>query len=145
MRLFVQSIDGGPPKPITPEGISAALVKVSPDGTLVTGVGSDRQGYFYSVSGGDPRPIPGMQKGERSIGWSSDGRSLFVIRAGPPPAPVFRLDIASGKKVPWKDFSPADPAGISSIEGGEVVLDGKAYYYSYIRTLSDLYLVTGLK
>ncbi len=145
VRLFVQSIDGGPAKPITPEGISAALVQVSPDGTLVTGVGPDGQGYFCSVSGGDPRPIPGMQKGERSIGWSTDGRSLFVIRAGPPPTPVFRLDIASGKKVPWKDFSPADPAGISSIAGGEVVLDGKAYYYSYIRTLSDLYLVTGLK
>jgi serine/threonine protein kinase/Tol biopolymer transport system component len=145
VRLFVQSIDGGPPKPITPEGVSPAGFQVSPDGNVIAAVGSDRRSYFYSISGGEPRLIPGMIEGEHALGWSTDGRSLFVLRGGPPPAPVFRLDIASGKEVLWKEFSPADPAGISAINGGEVVLDGKAYFYSYIRTLSDLYLVTGLK
>jgi serine/threonine protein kinase/Tol biopolymer transport system component len=145
VRLFVQSIDGGPPKPITPEGITPAGFQVSPDGNVIAAIGSDRRSYLFSVSGGEPRLIPGMSEGEHALGWAADGRSLFVLRAGSPPASVFRLDITSGKEVPWKEFSPADPAGISAINGGEVVLDGKAYYYSYIRTLSDLYLVTGLK
>jgi len=40
---------------------------------------------------------------------------------------------------------PADSAGIDTIGRVTLSLDGKAYVYSYVRTLSDLYLVQGLK
>lgn len=40
---------------------------------------------------------------------------------------------------------PSDPAGVNNI--GPIVLtpDGKSYVYGYHRTLTDLYLVEGLK
>jgi hypothetical protein len=40
---------------------------------------------------------------------------------------------------------PADPAGVAP--GGSVRLsaDGKSYAYSFIRNLSELYLIEGLK
>jgi len=37
------------------------------------------------------------------------------------------------------------PAGISTIGRLLITPDTKSYVYSYIRTLSDLYLVEGLK
>jgi hypothetical protein len=78
-------------------------------------------------------------------GWSADGREIFVIVRGQIPAQVFRVDIATGKRTLWKALEPADSAGIDTL--GRVLLssDNKSYVYSYVRTLSDLYLVEGLK
>jgi hypothetical protein len=45
----------------------------------------------------------------------------------------------------WKSFEPLDAAGIDNISRVLMSADGKAYVYGYIRTLSDLYLVEGLK
>jgi len=59
--------------------------------------------------------------------------------------PVFRLDPATGRQQLWKEFKPADPAGISRVLPPLITRDGKAYAYSYGRVLSDLYLVEGLK
>ena len=40
---------------------------------------------------------------------------------------------------------PSDPAGIVDIWGFQFTSDEKSYFYSYIRNLSDLYLVQGLQ
>jgi len=61
------------------------------------------------------------------------------------PAQVFRVDVATGQRTFWKSVEPADPAGIDTIGRVLVSADGKSYVYGYNRTLSDLYLVQGLK
>jgi len=43
------------------------------------------------------------------------------------------------------ELAPADAAGIDTIRGITRSADAKAYVYGYIRTLSDVYLVEGLK
>jgi hypothetical protein len=55
------------------------------------------------------------------------------------------MDLASGKRTLWKTMEPADAAGIDTIGRVLVSADGKSYVYGYNRTLSDLYLVLGLK
>ena len=60
------------------------------------------------------------------------------------PARVFRLEISSGKKELWRTLMPADAAGVPEI----IVCptpSGEAYAYNYVRTLSDLYLVDGVR
>ena len=42
-------------------------------------------------------------------------------------------------------MEPADSAGIDTIGRVSTSIDSKAYVYSYVRTLSDLYLVQGLQ
>jgi DNA-binding beta-propeller fold protein YncE len=83
--------------------------------------------------------------GEQPVQWSADGKSVYVYRPGDLPAKISRLDLATGQRVMWKDLVPADPAGVSQI--GPIVLTptGNAYVYGYHRTLSDLYLVEGLR
>jgi eukaryotic-like serine/threonine-protein kinase len=145
VRLYVQDVDGGAPRAITPEGVSATQWVISPDGKLVAAVGPDQNGYLYPVEGGDPRPIRGFAQGDTAVSWSADGRSLFIYRAGELPAKVFRLDLATGQKQLWREIMPTDNAGITDIGPILITPDTKSYVYEYGRTLSDLYLVEGFK
>ena len=57
-RTYVQDVDGGEPRPVTPDGFVGLLL--SPDGRTMAAV--DRYGEYYlcPVDGGaDPRPLPG--------------------------------------------------------------------------------------
>jgi len=145
VRLYVQELFGGKPKPITPEGVDGTTFVISPDGQRVAGMGSDGKGYVYPTAGGEPRAISGLQLGEQPIGWGPEGNSLYVYRPGEIPANVYRLELATGKKVPWKQLLPLDPAGVATIGPILIASDGKSYVYGFNRTLADLYLVEGLK
>jgi eukaryotic-like serine/threonine-protein kinase len=145
LRLWVQSVDGGNPTAISPEGIQATQWAVSPDGKTVAAVQSDGKGYLFPVDGGDPRVIPGFTDGFVPVGWTGDGQSIFVYNPGELPAKVDRLDLATGQKQLWKSLMPADAAGITDMGPILITPDGKSYVYEYGRTLSDLYLVDGIK
>jgi hypothetical protein len=118
---------------------------ISPDGKSVAAVGPDQNGYVYPVDGGQPRPIPGFPVGDTPVAWAADGRSLYIYRSGELPAQVQRLDLASGQKQLWKQLMPADDAGVTDIGPILITPDTKTYVYEYGRTLSDMYLVDGLK
>jgi hypothetical protein len=88
VRLYVQEVEGGKPKAITPEGMHASAFLVSPDGQSVAGIGPDQLGYIYPNAGGEGRwkresnPSHGRRMGfhssytaqgnfrPRSRGWS---------------------------------------------------------------------------
>ncbi len=144
-RIFVQKSITSPAVPVSPEGIDPLVIVLSPDGTQVTSVGPDGHAYLYPLAGGSPTPVPGFVPGEQPIEWSADGKSLYVYRPGEFPAKVTQLDLATGKKTLWRSLAPADPAGVRQI--GPIIMtpDGGSYIYGYHRTLSDLYLVEGLK
>jgi hypothetical protein len=145
VRLFAQDMTDGKAKPFSPEGTSAFSFSLSPDGKVVAAIGPDQKGYLYSVAGGEPRLIPGLESGEEPIIWGPDNRSLFVYRPGELPAKIYRLDIGSGERTLWKQLMPSDPAGVNHIAPIVLSSDGKTYVYGYHRTLTDLYLVEGLK
>jgi len=145
VRLYVQDMDAEKPRAISPEGVSATQFVISPDGKSVAAVGPDQKGYIYPVDGGQPRPIPGFPVGDTPVAWAADGRSLYIYRSGELPAQVHRLDLASGQKQLWKQLMPAEDAGVTDIGPILITPDTKTYVYEYGRTLSDLYLVDGLK
>ena len=144
VHLYVESPEEGKPRLISPEGVSPFFM-ISPKGDFVAGVGPDHKIYLYPVAGGDPVPVPGATGDDAPTGWSADGRSLFVFRFGVIPAQVFELELSTGKRKLWRELEPADAAGIDTIRGITITPDAKAYVYGYIRTLSDLYVVDGLK
>ena len=147
VRLYVQEIEGGKPRPVTPEGISTALpgFAVSPDGKLIAAVGPELKGAVFPVDGGATRPIPGLLPGEYPLRYAPDGRSIYVWKRGDLPARITRLDLESGKRDVFKDLLPADPAGVERISNVLVTPDGKGYAYCYARLLSDLFVVEGLR
>jgi hypothetical protein len=140
-RLYVLDPADASLRPITAEmtGIGA----LSPDGRWVAAIGHDGH-FLYPVEGGERRALPGLSIQEWPIGWSADGRSVFLRREGALPMAVLRMDVASGRKEPWKELAPPDRAGVVWMSP-LVTADGAAYVYTYHRVLSDLYLVQGLK
>lgn len=111
---------------------------VSPDGSRV--VFFDGQYLLYAVDEGQPQPIPGLQRGEIVIGWTPDGRALYVRSTRQTPVKIFRLDVSTGHRQLWK--------GTGATEGWAQLAmtpDGGAYAYGHPTSTSDLYLVEGLK
>jgi serine/threonine protein kinase len=146
-RCYIQSVEGGPPRPITPEGTTGTSqgIFISPDGKFVIASDAQHQRTFYPVEGGAPQPIPHLESEDKIIGWNSDGRSLYLARIEEMPIRVYRFDPASGRRELLKEVMPADPAGIFSPNYILMTPDGKGYVYSVRRMLSDLYVVEGLK
>ena len=145
VKLYVLDVASGKSDPITAEGVNGTAFVISPDSQWVAGIGPDEKGYLYPVSGGDPRPIPGLNAGEQPITFSSDNRSLYVYQPGELPARVYRLDLQTGKRTLWRQLMPSDPAGVENI--GPILLtpDAQTCVFGYHRMLADLYLVEGLK
>ncbi len=144
-RLFIVDLSGGKPRAITPEGIVFLNQNpLSPDGKSILAVGPDRRVAIYSTEPGEPRPVPGLTPGDLTIRWSADGRSVYVYNTVARPGVVDFVDIQTGKRTPWKEFHPPDPAGVLDIAPFLLTPDGATYLYSYRRLLDDLYVVTGL-
>jgi len=144
LRLYAMDLASGNSKPISPEGVVGTAYAISPDSQLIAAIGPDQQGYLYPVDGGPPKPIPGFVTGEQPITFSNDG-GLYVYQPGELPARVFHIDLKTGHRTLWKQLMPSDPAGVVTI--GPILLtpDAATCVYGYHRTLSDLYLVEGLK
>jgi len=143
--VYLQDIQGGKPQPVTPEGVNALSFALSRDGKTVAATAADGRGYLYPIGGGSSRAIPGMEPGEVPIRWGTEDNTLFVYRPGDLPAKVYRLDLVTGQRKPWRELMPPDPAGVEYVGPILPTPDGKAYVYGYRRLLSDLYLVEGLK
>ena len=127
VRIFVQDIPDGTPKPITAEGTETASV-LSPDGRWVVAYPSS-QGFtpaLYPVDGGEPRPIRGISANDVVVAWAADGHSLFVAesRIARLPARVFRLDLATGRRELWREIAPADRSGVAGINRLLITPDG---------------------
>ena len=147
LRLYVEDADGNRRRAIAPEGatIPTGSHAISPDGTLIAALSPNRQVTLYPVDGSAPRSVPGLLPGELPTRWSADGRSLYVLRHTGLPARVFRVELATGRREPWKELGPADRAGVIGIGHALITPDGTSYAYNFRRALSDLYLVEGLK
>jgi len=146
-RLYVQDLEAGGPRPITPEGVGAIFRRnvISPNGRFATGPGPEKGYFLYPLEGGSPVPIPGWEEGEIPIQFTDDGRSLYVYRPQETVARVSLLDLSSGRRTPWKELKPFDPAGSSAVLSVAIAPDGKSYVYGHAQMLSDLYLVEGLR
>ena len=73
---------------------------------------------LYPVGSGEPRLVRGLVANGRTAGWSADSRSLFVQTLNRDwPIHVFRFNVETGRREPWKDRKPSDAAGVESPKG----------------------------
>jgi Tol biopolymer transport system component len=144
-RIYVASLDGGQPRPITPEGFSLGSHRhaISPDGKRIAAVTGDGIA-LVSVEGGEPQPVRGSQPGEAPLRWAKDGKTLLVGRRGETSCPVSRLDVETGTRTTWKTVAPADLAGVVGASCPRIAADEEHYVFGYTRNLSDLFLVEHL-
>jgi Tol biopolymer transport system component len=144
-RLYLRDFDSGKARPLSPEGYRHIDRCVSPDGKFVVARGPDQRAYLYPLDGGEPTPLSGLAADDVPVAFDREGRWLYGYRRGDIPLRVYRYEISSGRREPWKELSPPDSAGLSFFGRFVVTPDGQAYAYDYSRILSALQIVDGLK
>jgi WD40 repeat protein len=142
-RAFVQDVNGGAAKPITPAGTWG--LSVSPDGQTIAAIGKPPGISLWSLAGKLLGTVKNSAPEDRPIAWTGDGKALWLFRRGEVPAHVYQLDIATGQKKLWKTLVPPDTAGVYSVIEFQITPSGHSYFYSYTRLSSQLFLVHGVK
>ena len=145
MRVYMQSLGGEKPRAVIGEVGSPLVLVLSPDERLIAYQSRDGKLMIHPLEGGQPREVPGVGRSEAAIRWTADGKALFVTRSSEVPARIYRVDIETGKRQVWRTLMPAETAGITTLSPVQITPDGSSYAYTYMRALSDLYLVAGWK
>jgi hypothetical protein len=79
------------------------------------------------------------------ITWSADGRSAYVYHDDKTSAPLYRLDVAAGKRQLVVTLTSRDTAAVAAVINVRLTPDARTYAYSFDRELSDLFLVEGVR
>ena len=140
-RVYVQSVTGGPLTAVTPEGTDLGF-DPNPNGPVA------RNGdtlTLFPFDGGPPRTSKAVLPPMILPQVLQSGTSVIGAVKAEVPLKLYRFDATTGKKEPWKEFVPSDRAGVYGVGPYDITPDGKYYAYSYVRDLSDLYIVEGLK
>jgi hypothetical protein len=93
------------------------------------------------------RLVPDLASPEQPIAWTPDGQSLYVFSRAiaRTQTEVDRVDIATGKREPWKVFGAQLQGGVESVGPPRFSSDMSAYAYVYSTTLSEAYVVKGFQ
>ena len=137
-RFYVQETAGGAARPVTPEGTRDGWL--SSDGTLVLALGPQGKYSLYPIAGGEPRPVPGLTDTDILAQWSPDGRAVLAYRRAEIPCRVERVDLATGHRTLFKEFAPADRAGLLSLRELFVTDDLRSYAYTAYYQVSSLFV-----
>jgi eukaryotic-like serine/threonine-protein kinase len=144
VRLYLQEVAGGKPRPVSPEGVRLLPFFpgwISPDGKSVIGAGS--RWALYSLEGGPPAALP-LAPGDIPIRWTADGKSLFVYQDGESPIRVSLVELSTGRKRAWREFDACSRSGANVVS---ILLtpDGTSQVVACSQWLSNLYIMEGLR
>jgi len=144
-RVWLYEVETGKSKPLTPEGVTNAVL--SSDGKFVVANCLDEGRCIYKLPDGEVEKVKGLTDTDQVINAASDPQSFYVastVRVGLVRA-IEVVNIFTGERKPWKEITPPDVAGVVAPITVRVTPDGSAYVYTYRRVLTDLYLAKGLK
>jgi serine/threonine protein kinase len=141
---WLTDLNGGSRRKIPVEGVVRTM-SMRPDGKLLAVSFLDGAPALHPVDGGPGRPLPGATPDDIVIGWTGDGRSLYLTQSAGSRAHIDRLDVETGRRASLFELSPADKAGLIDLNNFLIMRDASAYVYSYRKYLSTLYLVEGLR
>jgi eukaryotic-like serine/threonine-protein kinase len=148
IRYYVQGLDGGPPRAISPENVTFNNfdpVTISPDGKSVAAAGLDGKIVLYPLDGGAARTVPKLADGLAPLRWCLGNRSLLVYHAGELPVKILRVDVETGEQVPWRELAPANRTALFGTPEIRIGADCQSSAYSALYTPSELWLVDGLR
>ena len=140
-RCWVQPVEGGKARAVTPEGTDRGIV--SPDGREIVAF-SQALGYRrYPAAGGSGREIPGLSPEDRIAQWSSDGRALVVGSATSPT--LDRVDLATGRREPLVTLGTEPPGPRSRPVFFTTADDPRVYAYVAATYVSQIFTVDGVR
>ena len=130
---------------------TASARMVSPDGAWVmlrkpsSASPLESPHILISTQGAPSREVKGFEPGEVPMRWNADGTAFYVFNRDGFPTRIFRIELATGKRSLVREITPANPGGLPGIRSFAMTPDAQHLAYNYVRKLSDLYLIEGLK
>jgi eukaryotic-like serine/threonine-protein kinase len=97
------------------------------------------------LEGGTPQRIAGAEPQDVPIVSSTDGVWLYVQTGSDVPGEIARINLRNGRRENVRTLQPPDPSGVTGILRIVMTPDASAYAYTFVRALSELYLVSGLR
>ena len=140
-RTYELPVAGGPPKAITPEGVTGLFV--SPDDRWLAVLDTEGAPALFAMNGGSIKRMPPLPR-NGFAGWLADSKA-FLVRSSDSPVQIVRVDVATAAQTPVATIAVSDPAGVVSLGGTAFAPDGDHYLSNYFRVLSELYIIDGLK
>jgi len=150
---FSFDLASGVLRKVTRDGLSPFLFEspCSPDGQWLALIDGNKLAdganpiVILHPDGTGERIYTWLKVGEAISGWGADSASLIVWDRNRLPAVVERLDLATGRRTRMAQITPPDPAGVPGIQGVFLSPTGTGYAYNFVRRLSQLYTIEGLK
>jgi DNA-binding winged helix-turn-helix (wHTH) protein/dipeptidyl aminopeptidase/acylaminoacyl peptidase len=142
LRLYVEQVDTGAVVPISPETM-VRNAAISADGSRVAVLAPDNRLILYRTDNGPPEVVPSDEP-LAPLRWTANGDSIYVQHlrgSGDLPARISIVRVSSGELKPWKEITPADRLGVTSVTGVAIGSDEQSYVYSFRRQSSELYVV----
>ncbi len=142
LRLFIQALSGGEPVPLNPD-IFLGRAIVSPDGKQIVGLDADRKIVIIALSGGEPQRLD-IPFSAAPVQWSEEGAALYVRQLDSGHViRIFRYDLATAQCKLLKELTPSDRIGLNAMFDVVMGRNQQSYAYSYMRVLSELFVVDG--
>ncbi len=137
-RLYSVTLEGEDAHPVTADGVFLPFGwhAVSPDGKLVAAWNRSAGVWsLYPIEKGATVPEPASGQNEEVICFTPNGRSLYVRSTTD--GSIARVDLASGRRELVKELPGSSAAWMTP--------DGRGYVYEIGQSLSNLWLIDGLK
>ena len=138
-RFYVQDVNGGAPRAVTPEGTRDG--RLSPDGKLILARGMGGKFFLYPVDGGaEPRPVEWLTDADVVIQWSADNRFWFAYRGSAIPCRVERINVETGRRELFKEVAPTIRTGLLAVRPTFITDNQQSYAYTTYQQVSSLFV-----
>ena len=138
-NVYRQPIAGGSPELVL-AGTRNSFPKLSPDGQVLA-LRREHGGIsLYRLNGSQPVSLQGVEDSEFPIRFAESGKSLLMEQANGRAITLTLVDLASGRRTPWKQLKS------DARDGSQMVATPDLKYYAYQtpRYSSVLYIVSNL-
>ena len=148
---YLQEVATGTVRQVTSEGkylvtSDQQVSSVSPDGKYCIITDGEDHYWVQPIDGGEPREIKGLLEGDLPRDWHNDSQNIFVERpAGTDSVDIYDLNIATGQRKLWTQFSPSDKGAILSLRHPVITPDGAHALYVVQRIYSTLFVAKGIQ
>ena len=144
-HLYHMDIESGAVRRLHERPILGQNLVASPDGTRVLARTDTLKIASFPIDGSDPIVYPDLDAVWRPCGFTADSRHFFAFGTGRVPAPILRVDAATGAHEPWMEFVPMARSGVDGINSVRMAANGERYACSYVSNDGTLYHTRGLR
>ena len=146
---YIQDLTTGAARQITPEGTYIVMrgdvpVGVSPDGKFCLTIDGEGRRWIQPINGGPAKQIQDLEEHVSILEWHNDSENLFIYQDTDGGGAIYNLNIPTGKRTLWTQYSPSDKAAVIALNTVAITPDGEHYVYGVPRVYSTLYMANGI-